>query len=61
MKAVVDPDACIGCEACVAICPEVFEMRGALAVAYTDPVPPDKEASAREAAEACPTSAISIQ
>jgi ferredoxin len=61
MKAVVDPDTCIGCEACVGICPEVFEMRGALAYTYTDPVPADKEASAREAAEACPTSAITFE
>jgi len=25
---VVDKDACIGCEACVQICPEVFRMEG---------------------------------
>ncbi len=61
MKAIVDPNTCIGCEACVGICPEVFEMQGALAVVIIDPVPPDKEATAREAADACPTSAISIE
>ena len=61
MKAIVDPNTCIGCEACVGICPEVFEMQGAVAVAVVDPVPPDKEPSAREAADACPTSAISIE
>ena len=26
MKATIDRDACIGCELCVTICPEVFEM-----------------------------------
>ena len=26
MKAFVDRDSCIGCEACVGICPEVFSM-----------------------------------
>ena len=26
MRAFVDRDSCIGCEACVGICPEVFSM-----------------------------------
>ena len=26
MRAFVDRDACIGCEACVGMCPEVFSM-----------------------------------
>lgn len=61
MRAIVDPDTCIGCEACVGICPEVFAMQGPLAVAIVDPVPPEHESAAREAAEACPTVAIAIE
>ena len=31
MRAFVDRDSCIGCEACVGICPEVFSIRTELA------------------------------
>ena len=61
MRAVVDPDTCIGCEACVGICPELFQMQGPVAVAILDPVPDEHHAAAREAAEICPTAAIAIQ
>lgn len=57
MKATVT-DECIGCELCVNVCPEVFEMGDSLAEVKTDPVPPDAEDKAREAAEGCPTDAI---
>ncbi len=33
MRAFVDPDLCIGCTQCAGICPAVFTMEGALAVA----------------------------
>lgn len=57
MKATVT-DECIGCELCVNVCPEVFEMGDSLAEVKTDPVPADAEDKAREAAEGCPTDAI---
>lgn len=60
MKATVDPDLCIGCAVCEAICDTVFEMDGDVAVVKTDPVPPDAEDSCREAADACPVDAIAI-
>ena len=60
MKATVDPDLCIGCAVCEAICDTVFEMEGDVAVAKVDPVPPDAEESCREAAEGCPVDAIAI-
>ena len=46
MKATVDPDLCTGCELCVSTCPEVFEMNDDVAV---------------EAADDCPSEAISIE
>lgn len=60
MKATVDPDLCIGCAVCEQICAAVFEMDGAVAVAKTDPVPPDAEDYCEAAADACPVDAIVI-
>ena len=61
MKAIVDQDTCIGCELCPGICPEVFEMVGPVARVKVDPVPPEAQATAREAAESCPVEAIKIE
>ncbi len=60
MKATVDPELCIGCGACEAICNAVFEMDGDVAKVKVDPVPADAEESCREAAEACPVDAIEV-
>lgn len=62
MKAMIDRDACIGCELCVSICPEVYEMDDEqIATVIADPVPDDAEEGAQEAADSCPTDAISIE
>mgnify|MGYP000881676715 FL=1 len=60
MRAIVDEETCIGCEACVGICPEVFEMQGDVAVATVNPVPDEVADSCREAADSCPVDAIAI-
>ncbi|MFW6154207.1 MAG: ferredoxin [Planctomycetota bacterium] len=61
MKAIVDEETCTGCEACVGICPEVFEMNGDVAVATADEVPAELADSCREAAASCPVDAITIE
>lgn len=61
MKAIVDADICIGCEACVDTCVEVFKMDGDKAVVITDPVPVGVEESCKEAAETCPVDAIKFE
>lgn len=61
MKAVVDPDICIGCTLCVQTCPQVFRMEEDKAVAYTDPVPAGSEDLCNRAAEECPVTAIRVE
>lgn len=61
MKAIVDEETCIGCELCPQICPAVFSMQGAVAVAIPGPVPAEEEDACRDAAESCPVDAIRIE
>lgn len=63
MKATVNKDACIGCGACNAICPEVFNFNDDENYAFvaTEEVAEDKKDKVVEASEGCPTSAISIE
>ncbi len=62
MRVFVDKELCIGCEACVDICPEVFEMQDDLAVVkIEDDVPDDLEAAVEESAETCPVEAITVE
>jgi ferredoxin len=62
MRVRIDKDLCIGCEACIDICPEVLEMQDDLAeTKIEDDIPEDLEEAVREAAEACPSQAIEIE
>lgn len=61
MTTAVDKDACVGCGLCVETCPEVFEMDEGVARVKVTEVPPESEASCREAAEDCPVEAIHIE
>jgi ferredoxin len=62
MKVVVDRDACISCGLCVSVCPEVFEFDDEdISTVIQDPVAPENEDCAREAADGCPTDAIHVE
>jgi ferredoxin len=61
MKAIVDEETCTGCGLCQDACPEVFELQDDVAKVKAAPVPSEKEAACREAAEGCPVDAISIE
>ena len=59
MKLEVNQDICIGCGACQAICPEVFEINDeGLAEAIVDVVAEDVKEAAIDAKEGCPVDAI---
>ena len=67
MKAKVNKDLCIGCGACAAIVPDVFQIGDdGLAEVITDNEVKETEVSkdlideVKDAAEGCPTSAIEI-
>ncbi|HHW30579.1 MAG TPA: ferredoxin [Clostridiaceae bacterium] len=62
MKASIDRDGCISCGLCASTCPEVFRMADdGLAEVYVDEVPAEVEDSAKEAAESCPVSVITVE
>ncbi len=67
MKVHIDKEKCAACGSCVAICPEVFEMKddGSVDVKneykgkdITDPAIQDK---VKEAVNACPSVAIVVE
>ena len=59
MTFIVDQDLCIGCGACEATCPEVFELVEDKSHAKLDPVPEGLRAEALSAEDGCPVEAIS--
>lgn len=59
MKVEVNQDACIGCGACAAICPDVFEIDDAgLSTVKVEEVSKNLEEDTKDAVESCPTGAI---
>lgn len=61
MRAFVNAEICTGCGLCPDTCPKVFEMEGEVATVKVEIVPPEAEATCREAMENCPFDAISIE
>jgi ferredoxin len=61
MKVTVDYDLCASTGSCMQICPEVFEVRsdGYLYVLQEEPGE-DLRTKVEEAAELCPTAAITV-
>lgn len=59
-KVLIDQDGCIGCESCVSICPDVFEMNEEnIAEVYNQPEEITQEVI--DAIEECPTMVISLE
>ena len=59
MKLIVDKDICIGCGACQAIAPDVFEIDDdQLATTIVDEVADEVMEDAVDAKEGCPVDAI---
>ncbi|EQK41738.1 ferredoxin [Paraclostridium bifermentans] len=62
MKAFVDRDGCIGCQACAGTCPEVFSMDDDnISVPIKEDIPEEVLDSAKDARDGCPVSVISIK
>jgi ferredoxin len=62
MKVQVNPELCSGCGPCVDICPEAFELNEeGVAAVKLDEVPAELLDACREAADSCPSEAISIE
>ena len=62
MKVSVDFDVCASTGGCMQICPEVFEVRndGYLYLLMEGDIPPELTAKVKDAADSCPTGAISL-
>ncbi|MBR9689983.1 MAG: ferredoxin [Candidatus Altiarchaeota archaeon] len=62
MKVKITPD-CIGCGACVAVAPDIFELdtKTMKSVVKKQPVGQQEEELSKQAADVCPVDAIKIQ
>ncbi|MHC1716430.1 MAG: ferredoxin [Candidatus Dojkabacteria bacterium] len=67
MKVSIDKEKCVMCGSCVAICPEVFEMKDDGSVDVKDSykgvdiTDEALQAKVKEAANACPATAIVVE
>ena len=59
-KPVIDYDECIGCGSCVEVCPEVFELKEDEGKAYVIAEDKCDSCDCEDAANICPTEAITI-
>ena len=62
MKVKVNSDNCIGCGACTAVCPNVFDMSDeGFAKAKVEVVAEEDVEACNEAKDGCPVSAIEVE
>jgi len=62
MKVTVDFDVCASTGACMQVCPEVFEVRSDGYLYILQEEPPDSlREKVQQAAELCPTAAITVE
>jgi len=61
MKAKIDADLCTACGLCVDDVPDVFKMGDDVAEVIVDEVPADLEDAVKDAADSCPSEAISVE
>lgn len=61
MKVNVDNSMCIGCGACVGTCPEVFEISDEGYAVVKEGVTEEQLSEAKNAANGCPVSAITVE
>lgn len=66
MKVSIDQSKCIACGSCVAVCPEVFELKQDGTVDVKEEwkgkeVPAELQAKVQEAHDICPATAIVIE
>ena len=62
MKVIVDFDSCASTGACMHVCPEVFEVRNDANLYILQEEPgPELADKVNEAADMCPTAAITIE
>jgi ferredoxin len=63
MKVVADLEVCIGAGVCVMTAPEIFDQgdEDGLVRVLVELVPTEEERLAREAADLCPSAALSIE
>jgi len=60
-KPKIDKKACTGCGTCAALCGEVFELKGEKAEVKKDADFKKNSSCIKQAIEACPAEAISIE
>ena len=58
MIAKIDADLCIGCQLCVQVAPNLFEMKEDKAITLSDTISDDQASSCKEATDSCPVNAI---
>jgi ferredoxin len=60
-KVSVDKKNCIGCELCVSLCPNVFEMKNGKSRPKKSSISEEDVECAKNSAESCPVKVIKVE